>query len=76
MTQPITQFEAVMINQGNSLKEFINIQPTVNDVMMKQALTLIDEGIALAIQAAKESDDGNSLCDHPHMHKIKPFKNS
>ena len=59
MAQPITQFEAVMINQGDSLKQFMNIQPTVNDVMMKQAQERIDEGIQLAIQAAKEVKHGD-----------------
>lgn len=59
MSGSISQFESVLITQRDSLNGFIDIQPTTNDVMMKQAKDLINEGIQLAIQGSKGVKHGN-----------------
>lgn len=50
-------FEAVMNTQGQALESFMTNQPTSNPELMNKAKELLEEAVAMAIQASKEVND-------------------
>ncbi|EKO3667245.1 hypothetical protein NM449_17555 (plasmid) [Vibrio metschnikovii] len=52
-------FEAILNTQGQALESLMDSQPTANPKLMQEAKERLEEAICMAIQAAKETTDGD-----------------
>lgn len=55
----VAMFEAILNTQGAALEKLMSNQPTANPTKMELAKQRLEESICLAIQAAKETTDGD-----------------